>query len=472
MDYIIVGAGPTGMTIAYLLGKAGKKCILIDQNDSIGGCHRVKRVNGMFTEHSPRVYLSSYVNTKKLLTQMNSSFHDLFTPYHFSIIYITTQLLFHLTFWEILIFVNEFMIFLNYPYDQRMSVQTFTEKNGFSVSSIDYLDRMCRFSDGAGMERYSMYQLLQLINQQLFYGLYQPKLPNDIGLLPIMQKAIEDTGVHILFNQTVSSILYQNGLVTGVKTSNEMIYGHNIVLAVPPPALFKLLQSPDHSPFIMNAFGNIKHWTQQSSYNIDIAATFHWDTVIPLPIKWGFPSSEWGLISIPLTDYMDMNDARSKTVISTCITYLDSPSLVLNKTANQIQDKEQLVAEMFRQLKQTYPELPNPTTSILSPTVYYTDHWEEQDSGFFKSTTAPYLSEKSRIPNLFQVGPQNGQSTSSFTTFEAAVSNGISFVNHQIPTKIILSSPIELKKVFHWIFIGIFLLLLFLIYIKFKRRFT
>ena len=71
-DYVIVGAGPTGITIAYLLGKTGKTCALLDQNDSIGGCHRVKRVNGMFTEHSPRVYLSSYVNTKTLLQQMNT----------------------------------------------------------------------------------------------------------------------------------------------------------------------------------------------------------------------------------------------------------------------------------------------------------------------------------------------------------------------------------------------------------------
>lgn len=66
-DYCIIGAGPTGLTVSYLLSKIGKKCILIDKNKDIGGCHRVDRVNGLFTEHGPRIYSSSYINTKNIL---------------------------------------------------------------------------------------------------------------------------------------------------------------------------------------------------------------------------------------------------------------------------------------------------------------------------------------------------------------------------------------------------------------------
>lgn len=459
-DYIIVGAGPTGITIAYLLGKAGKKCILIDQNESIGGCHRVKRVNGMFTEHSPRVYLSSYVNTKKIITMMNSSFYDLFTPYKFSIVYIGLEIVKNLSFWENLMLFGEFIKFIFSPsYNKTVSVKTFTETHGFSTASISFLDRLCRFSDGAGMERYSVYQLLQLINQQLWYGLYQPKLPNDIGLFPIMNTALQDTGnIEIQLNKTVTSILFENGIATGVKIGTQMLYANNIVLAVPPPALYQLLQSSPQP--IPNAFGLLTDWTKNSTYNVDIAATFHWDTQLDLPIVWGFPYSDWGLISIPLTQYMNMNDVRSKTVISTCITYMDQPSLFLGLTANQCTTKPQLVDEMFRQLKQTYPSLPTPSFSILSPTVYRTDQWLEQDSGFIKSTTAPYLSEKGTIPNLFQVGPQNGNSSSSFTTFEAAVTNGISFVNQQIGPTVSISSPVELLTVIRWMIIVILLILL------------
>ena len=475
-DYIIVGAGPCGITLAYLLGKIGKKCILVDQNDSIGGCHRVKRVNGMFTEHSPRVYLSSYLNTKKLLKEMGSSFDSVFTPYHFSISYIASQLIHHLSFSENLLLANEFINLLYCPlYDRTISVQTFITKHGFSAASIDYLDRICRFSDGGGIDRYSMYQLLQLINQQLFYGLYQPKLPNDIGLLSVMQNALLQTGnVTILNRKSVSFILFDlsSNQVTGIQTQSQILHGHHVLLAVPPPALYSILQS---SPMpIRLAFGDVKDWTKRASYNIDIAATFHWDTIIDLPIVWGFPSSEWGLISIPLTQYMDMKDDRSKTVISTCITYLDVCSTLLGKTANEITDPLQLITEMFRQLRETYPLLPPPTTSLLSPTVFrHNNAWVEQDSGFFKSSTVSYLSSSGKIPNLYQIGTQNGKSSSSFTTFEAAVTNAIKFVNdHEPKASMSISSPIELTTVIRWIFLVIILCILLFFFIRYmiQRR--
>jgi phytoene dehydrogenase-like protein len=61
-DFICVGGGPSGLTLVYCLGKLGYKCLLIDEHDSVGGCHRVSRVNGLFTEHAPRIYSSSYLS--------------------------------------------------------------------------------------------------------------------------------------------------------------------------------------------------------------------------------------------------------------------------------------------------------------------------------------------------------------------------------------------------------------------------
>ena len=48
---IIVGAGPTGLALAWLLAQYQRHCIVIDENDSAGGCHRVARTeSGLFTE--------------------------------------------------------------------------------------------------------------------------------------------------------------------------------------------------------------------------------------------------------------------------------------------------------------------------------------------------------------------------------------------------------------------------------------
>ncbi len=51
-DYIIVGAGPSGLTLAYYLGKLNKRCLIVDKQNTIGGCHRVIRKDGLFTERA------------------------------------------------------------------------------------------------------------------------------------------------------------------------------------------------------------------------------------------------------------------------------------------------------------------------------------------------------------------------------------------------------------------------------------
>ena len=84
-DYVIIGGGPTGLTVAYYLNKMGKKCCLIDMNESLGGCHRVKRVNGLFTEHGPRIYSDTYVNFMKMMKEWGYKFQDLYTEYNFQI---------------------------------------------------------------------------------------------------------------------------------------------------------------------------------------------------------------------------------------------------------------------------------------------------------------------------------------------------------------------------------------------------
>src|SRR5579872_5260924 len=100
-DYAIVGAGPTGLTLAYYLGKAGKNVVLIDREQSIGGCHRVRRVDGLFTEHGPRITIGNYFCLKHLLTDFGVSWNDLYTPYNFSTNTSAGELLSTLSFGEL-----------------------------------------------------------------------------------------------------------------------------------------------------------------------------------------------------------------------------------------------------------------------------------------------------------------------------------------------------------------------------------
>ena len=78
-DYIIVGGGPSGMTLAWIFGSKNKKVLLIEKEAVLGGCHRVHRVDGYFSEHGPRIYSNSYVMFIKLLQNMNIDFFHIFS---------------------------------------------------------------------------------------------------------------------------------------------------------------------------------------------------------------------------------------------------------------------------------------------------------------------------------------------------------------------------------------------------------
>ncbi|WP_462280838.1 protoporphyrinogen oxidase [Salinivirga cyanobacteriivorans] len=52
-DVVIIGAGITGLTLAFYLQKAGKKVTIIDQSDHVGGVIQTKQENGFIFETGP-----------------------------------------------------------------------------------------------------------------------------------------------------------------------------------------------------------------------------------------------------------------------------------------------------------------------------------------------------------------------------------------------------------------------------------
>lgn len=458
-DYIIVGAGPCGLTLSYLLGKAGKKCILIDKNTSVGGCHRVNRLinSNLFTEHGPRIYSNSYKNTISLLEDMGYSFSDFFTPYIFSILTIGGQSLENFTFTEKLkIGYEYFKLLFNNSYGKDISVKSFTENNNFSDRSKDYLNRLCRLTDGAGYERYSLNEFLQLINQELLYSLHQPKSPNDEGLFNIIEKEIRKTGnVKIILGVGVERVIEEGDRV--ILEDGSEIKGDKIILAVPPRELYRLL--PQEIPI---------DWVKKCTYDEYIPITYHWNRKIKLPKVWGFPKSDWGVIYIVLTDYMKFNEPDSVTVISTCISMTDKVSSYTGKTANQTINKDELKKEVLRQIFEK--TVPKPTHSLLNSGVWYNKEkkmWMEEDSAFISGWNSyPIKQESTRFNNIYNVGTHNGESSYAFTSLESAITNAIVLYNKlEKDRQFSLSYPFTLRKL---IFIVIIILIILVVYIKLK----
>lgn len=429
-DYIIVGGGPTGLALAWYLSKLNKKILIIEREDSLGGCHRVRRVNGLFTEHGPRIYLDNYLNFETILNEMGKSFDDIFTRYYFSLTTIGGSSIKNFSIRELTTLGFSYLYFMINPNDSKnITMLEYTNQNNFTSEAKDYIDRLCRLTDGAGIERYTLYEFFEILNQNSLYDIYQPKLPNDIGLFKYWEDALLKTGkVDIMLNTSVIKINENNDKITDLIVSqngqNEKITANNYILTIPPKPLLNLLDQSNMTNIFTNENKMIK-WEENSRYLVYIPIVFHWDKKIDLPKIWGFPATDWGIAFIVLSDYMNFQNSSSKTVITTAITITNRVSKYTKKTANQ-STIEELKEETFRQLRESFPNIDEPTATILSPGLYRNtknNKWETNDTAFM-FTKNGYL-DKMQYKNLYNVGTHSGHSFYSFTAMESAVTNAL-----------------------------------------------
>jgi hypothetical protein len=481
-DIIIIGAGPSGLTLAQTLSSLNLKILVIDKNDSIGGCHRVQRVDGYFTEHGPRIYSSAYLNFMTLLEEMDVKFEKLFTPYNFQFTTIGQKTIFStINIYEFLTLFFDFInLLFNEEYGERISVKDHLEFNNFSEKSKDIIDKICRLTYGADISRYSLNEFLQLVNQQFFYKIYQPRLPNDIGLFKIWLTYLQKRNVRILLNSNVETIEKIDDVFTvNIKNNKNKILNFQsdkVIIAAAPFELIKILEKSNNS--IKNAFGKyeeLKCWTESTNYNVYVQITFHWNTKLKLEKVYGFPASEWGIAHIILSDYMKFDE--SKTVMSTAVTITDKKSNFNKKTANE-SSKDQIINEVFRVLCLSYPNISNklPDTVIFNPnTKYINNKWISDDTAFISSSICkkeiPFESET--INNLYNVGTHNGKHFYKFTSLESAVTNALFLSNLMYPE---LEKKYVIKKVYtvrdDVIFFVVFCIIVLLGFFVIKNKIT
>lgn len=428
--YIIIGAGPSGLTLATILSSYKKKILVIDRESGIGGCHRVKRVNGYMTEHGPRIYSGAYKNTMMIMKKMELNFNDFFTKYDFNIGNIGGKTLFDFQYWELFALVKQFIkLVFGSNSSKNISCYQFMISNKFTRRTMDYIDRLCRLTDGAGSKRYSLFELLQLFNQNFFYNLYLPKNPTDTHLFKEIKKRMNN--VDFLLGSQVKDIITKNNKIESINFDNKKIRinKEKVIIATPLFNLFKML----------NWNTNL---VKELEYNTYIPIIFHWKKKIKLPKVWGFPKSDWGVAFIVLSDYMKFK--KSKIVISTCITITGKKSNYLGKTPDQC-DKNELIKEVFRQLRESFPNLPIPQESIISPNIYKKNaKWQGLDKAFLEVPNVKKKIDKLKIfqknnfsvkniKNLYSLGTHNLKSTYHFTSMESATINAINLAHILVP---------------------------------------
>ena len=449
-DLVIIGGGPSGLALAQCMLHDTKirKIRIIERETDIGGCHRVERVSKsqLFTEHGPRVYSSAYLVFQQLLEEMGIRYADYFTPYKFKIAEIGGQTVFSTLRWrELGLMTLEFSkLVVNKNHGRNQVLLDYLTRHQFADKSIELINRLCALTDGGGADKYTLYEFLQLFNQQLFYTLYQPTKPNDVGLFTLWRNYLLQSGrVEFLINTDVHKLsvnptthridsitIGQNNEVVSMNITPDT----RVVLAIPPKAFLPIFNNS--SSIIKNSFGDYKafiEYVNSTAYIDYISITFHWHKQLELDKVYGFPNSEWGIAFIVLTDYMKFEQKQSKTVISAAITLTDRISSHIGKTANQCTDTKELINETLAQLRLAFPSLPEPDVILISPGVYYDETLKKyrcKDTAFISTSGQPFMPfQSSSIRNLYTVGTHIGKHTYSFTSMESAVSNSVALAH-------------------------------------------
>jgi protoporphyrinogen oxidase len=447
-DLVIIGAGPAGLALAQCVSHLNKKILIIERGGMIGGCHGVRRVNGLFTEHGPRVYSKTYSVFRDLLKEMNIEFDDLFTPYNFSITEIGGETIFStLSFYELFLLGIEFIkLLINEQHGRNVILQQFLKKHNFNSESYEIIDRVCKLTDGGGADKYTLNQFLQLLNQQFFYKLYQPRLPNDKGLFKLWRTFLESQGVEFSLDTHIKTIDINKDKIDSISvfkgTSLQAIKADKYVFAIPPKNLVNIMDEFK----IKNDWGDIHKFANETAYIDYISISFHWNKELKLKKVYGFPKSAWGIAFIVLNDYMKFEEQDSKTVITTAITIKDKKSPNNNKTADECNENE-LIEEIYLQLTEAFGEIPFPTKVLMSPGVKYNDNqWISEDTAFIMTSNKGYLPFKNNlVTNMYNLGTHNGKSLYKFTSLESAVSNSVA-LSKQLYSELNSSEYIKLSK--------------------------
>ena len=323
--------------------------------------------------------------------------------------------------------IEFFKLLLDPNYAKKLSLNDFMKLNNFTEDAFKYTDRFVRLSDGGDINTISLNTYLHLINEAFLYTPYQPKLPNDEGLFNIWRNYLNY--VDFKFNTTINRIeKNENGIIKLTSNDNNTFLTRRLILAIPPLNLSKILENSSEE---LRTINDLAEYSENTEYNEYISVSFHWNFEIK-ELK-GINESlindtDWGIIKIILSNYMKFKERNSKTVISCNASYLDKKSKFLNKTANECKDKNVVIYEIYRQLKEIYPTLPIPTLAFIN-NYYDNGKWKSAETAFIKTVNYNHLKNDKLSDNIYILGTHNGNAKVHFTSFESAVSNAIALIN-------------------------------------------
>lgn len=499
-DLVIFGGGPSGLALAQCVSRIGQKVLIVEREQTLGGCHRVEwfshsrsdsdsdsdanKSSLWFSEHGPRVYISDFNTLWSLLKEVGYTREELFQPIDLydkfrkqdgmtemsfslkELMHLTSAFFSH-------IFTSSLSSDTPFKY---LTVKTFMDYHRFSEETQWYLDTICRLTDGGGVERYSMFQLMDFFDISMTKQLMQPRVPNDHpekGFISLWQKhLIEKNGVDILTgwklehfdtNENVEQENeIQSALIRSYDEKKNKVKGKKYVLAMPPESFRTILKESGDNR-IQNAFGpynDFERYSSSTRYDDYLCFSLFWTN--PEKIERvqkkekerdQTPYTPWGIFSMHM-DFASWNP--DIFILSCCMSRTNTRSPHIQKTINECELIEEWLVEGARQTIDAFG-LPSPDMQVPFDDVFKDNgKWRNNTTGFFHAAGESHMPFQSvTLHNLYQVGTQNGKQKYNVTTIESAVSNSVALAHYLYPeTKKFYQIYGPGLRVRHVVFIG------------------
>lgn len=443
-DYVIYGAGPTGLTLAYLLAKNNFKIALIEKEDKIGGCWKVEwKNNKYFTEHAPRVLVDDKTGFYNLLKQIGFNYEKETVPTYGNIFQTNLKL--------INFFIKRFTfgdyIKILFSSKKDLTVMEWLEKNKLSYSAVD------AFSVFSILLANSPKKLLisELFNERGFPSMFL-QFKNNNKWLNLLKNKLEELNVDIILNHSLINLEYDNinnKISFGVLDNNLLwkgksiryIYGKQHLITFPPKAMYNFLIKQNN--LIRNNWEELRdekldRWLDDSTY-FSIGFQLHFKEskednpnldLSKKPWCWSCVN-EYNLIILPTSDYQEIYsyDKNIKTVWS--CTIVDTSIFInrLNKTINQM-TKEEIIDDILKIINREVNVTPDYITFYDGLDKDYINgikRWISKDSSFSVGKSG-IIKSKGTLDNLYWIGPHNSK---GITTINKSVNIAISWIKNK-----------------------------------------
>lgn len=442
MKYVIVGAGPSGLSLAYVLALNNIPITIIENSNQLGGSWNSQWIDEKyFSENSPRVMVYNK-NQTDLLDHIGMTESD-FANIYGNVFQTNMKMIhflyhhFHLQDYFIFLFASiKFTLVKEKKTVQEWLDESYMSTSGkkaMSIISILLCDRpeKTNVSDLFGMFGFSPTPLKQMREPNKWHKLIQYyiySLPN----VTIVQNTKVIKIIHNENSRNIEGVVIHNN-----KTKVQgTIYADNVVLCTQSSGLLPILEGSGNT--VRNnwlPYEEMKVWGKQTYY-CGFGFQLHFKNVVSMPNRWCWSCiGDWTVIVLPVSKWLKRisKDPSIKTVWSCCIVDMDTKSNHLHKTANECTDHEEVVNECLRQMNEQFPSLSPPDVATTSVGLRHSKtKWISENTGY---TQGKYgnIQMNGNINNLYALGCFTETDKSSVATMGKAIDATAMFLQKYEP---------------------------------------